>query len=48
MDKENKLVVTESEFETIKKEDFGGVLVGSKKVIKNNDSELVRYFVSKI
>ena len=46
VDTEGK-ILTNPEFESIKAEEFGGILKGSKIPIRKNKSELVRYFVSK-
>ena len=42
----NGKLATSQDFESITSDEFGGVLQGSKVPIKNNDSELVKYFVS--
>ncbi|MDI6641790.1 MAG: hypothetical protein QME68_05715 [Elusimicrobiota bacterium] len=46
VDEENK-VLTNQDFETIKINEFGGILRGSKIPIKKDKSELVKYFISK-
>ncbi|MBS3138569.1 hypothetical protein J4207_02585 [Candidatus Woesearchaeota archaeon] len=46
IDNEGK-VLNNSDFETIKMDEFGGMLKGSKIPIKNNTLELVKYFVKK-
>ena len=40
-------IVTSQEFEKINLEAFGGLLRGSKIPIKNEESELVKYFTAK-
>ena len=45
VDKKGK-VVTSQNFEKISSDEFGGVLSGSRIPIKNNESELVKFFVS--
>ncbi len=45
VDANGKLATTQC-YESITSDDFGGVLQGSKIPIKNNDSELVKYFIS--
>ena len=44
VDSDGKLA-TSQEFETISFDEFGGVLQGSKIPIKNEDSELLKYFI---
>ena len=44
---EDGLIQTDSQFEKISAEDFGGVLQGSKIVIRKDFSEIVRYFASR-
>ena len=52
-DKESRLIqgdgklATSQDYESINSSDFGGVLQGSKIPIRNNNSELVKYFISK-
>ena len=46
VDKEGK-IATSQDFESINYDEFGGVLKGSKIPIKNKDTELVKYFISK-
>ena len=43
----NGSVLTNQSFEPVKAQEFGGVLTGSKVVIKNNSKELAKYFVKK-
>ncbi len=44
IDEDNK-VLTNQDFESIKLNEFGGILVGSKIPIKNDRTELVKYFL---
>ncbi len=44
---EEGLIQTNQQFEEVSSENFGGVLCGSKIVIKKDLSEIVRYFASK-
>ena len=46
IDEEGK-ILTNQEFESIKAEELGGILQGSKIPIKKSKSELVKYFVNK-
>ncbi len=46
IDEEGK-VITSQDFESITYDEFGGMLKGSKIPIKNKESELVEYFISK-
>ncbi len=45
---EDGLIQNDQQFEKISAEDFGGVLVGSKIVIRKDASELIRYFLNQI
>ena len=44
----NGMIQTNKQFETVSEEEFGGVLKGSKVVIKKDSSELARYFADLI
>ncbi len=44
---EEGLVQTNQQYEPVSAKDFGGVLKGSKIVIKKDQLELARYFASK-
>lgn len=54
IDSDNKLIssdgklATSQDFESINVEEFGGVLQGSKIPIKNEESEIVQYFICKV
>ncbi len=44
---EEGLIQTNQQFETVSAEEFGGVLKGSKIVIKKDVSDIVSYFANK-
>ncbi len=44
---DNDKIITSQDFEPVKFDEFGGILQGSKQVIKKNKAELVRFFVGK-
>jgi hypothetical protein len=48
LDSEGKIVVSQQDFEKITPQEFGGVLRGSKIVIKKDESELLNYFLSQV
>ena len=44
----NEQIITNQEFESIKEDEFGGILKSSKIAIKKDISELVKFFVNKV
>ncbi len=45
--RENGKIAISQDFQPITMDNFGGVLQGSKIPIKNDESELIKYFVSR-
>lgn len=45
---EEGLIQTDQQYEEVSAKDFGGMLIGSKIVIKKESSDLVRYFLNQI
>ena len=41
------LIQIDQQFETVSSEEFGGVLQGSKIIIRKDPSEIVKYFANK-
>ena len=43
----NNQVIINSEYEPVEIDEFGGILIGSKRAIKKDSIELVKYFLDK-